>query len=82
MYTTIIFNATVYNYYSSYITLFCQMSERTYSHPAVELSDHTYHSNRKKIFNYWKTTKKQSRIVKFMTLRKTLYSWNILVFKI
>jgi hypothetical protein len=48
MYTTIIFNATVYNYYSSYITLFCQMSERTYSHPAVELSDHTYHSNRKK----------------------------------
>jgi hypothetical protein len=48
MYTTIIFNATVYNYYSSYITLFCQMSERTYSHPAVELSDHIYHSNRKK----------------------------------
>jgi len=42
MYTTSIFNASVYNYYSSYITLFCQLSERTYSHPAVELSDHIY----------------------------------------
>lgn len=50
-------------------------AQRTYSsHPAVEMSDHIYHSNRyKKKSNYWKTTTttKQSRIFKFMTLRKT-----------
>jgi hypothetical protein len=59
MYTTSIFNAIVYNYYSSYITLFCQLSERTCSHPAVELSDHIYHSNRKKENTYSTIGKQQ-----------------------